>query len=189
MRRLRTSYHDDWEDMEALEQPHIPILGVAFHPILLLGLMIVAVIVLAVVASLTQMEWFPQSAALRWSVLGGCVVGMLGVAVVSVISARTMTRAIRRSRMQLARLDGATPEEARWESDRFIRNNLYFRLAVYVGISLALWVILGSPWVFDWAGTLPYLCGIAVFLTLFILYASGLANRFWGWLRYRVAGR
>ena len=189
MRRLRTSYVDDWEDMEAVGQPRIRILGVSFHPLLLLALMIVVVILLVVAVNLTRLSWFPQSPAFRWSVFGVCIAGMLGVIAVSVITAKTMAGAIHRSRMRLARLDGATHEEARLESDRFIRNNLYVRLGVYIGVSLGLWVILGSPWVFPWGGTLPYLCGITVFMALFILYASGLAERFWAWLRRVTTGR
>ncbi len=189
MHRLRTSYLDDWEDMRAVEQPRVRILGISFQPIVLLSLMIVAVILLVVVVSLTQLDWFSQYPALRWGVLGCCAAGMLGVLIVAVISARTLARAIHRSRMHLARLDGATVEEARRESDRFIRKNLYLRLGIYISLSMVLWALLGNPWVFAWGGTVPYLCGITVLLALFILLSTGLGDRILTWLRRRVAIR
>ena len=189
MRRLRTSYLDDWEDMGVTDRPRLRFLGLSVHPIVALVAMIGLSLLVLVVAYASQLDWFPKTPVARWGVLSFAVVGLLVAVVVSIISARVMVKSLHRSRMHLARLDGATDEEARRDSDRFIRNNLYIKLGVYAAGALALWVILGSPWVFEWGGPLPYLYGIIVFMAVFITYASGLGERIWNWLRRAAAGR
>ncbi len=188
MRRLRTSYLDDWEDMEATDNPRVRILGVSVHPIAALAAMMGVVIVLMALLFLSRADWFPKSETARWSITAASVAILLAVCAVSVMSVWAMAKVIRYSRIHLAKLDGATDEEARQESERFIRRKVYLRLAVYAAVSLALWVVLGSPLIFDWGGPVPYLCGIAVMVAVFILYTSGQAGRIWGML-CRTNGR
>lgn len=189
MRRLRTTYLDDWEDMEAEDEPRLRMLGRSFNPLAVLGCLALAVMCFVGLLFLAQMDWFPDSAALHWAMAGLSIVVMLVSIVVSAICIRAIAKSIRHSRIRLARLDGATDEEAQHESDRYINRKVYLRLAIYAAICLALWLILGSPFIFEWAGVAPYLCGIAVFMVCSILYSTGQFTRVWNRLRGNAGGR
>ena len=183
MWRLRTSYLDDWEDMEADDETRVRILGLSVHPLVALASMAGVVIMFMVLFYVSRADWFPKSATVSWTIVGASIAIMLVAGVVSGMCIWTVAKSIRRSRMQLAKLDGATDEEAREETARFIRRNIYLRLGVYVAMSLALWVVLGSPFIFDWGGPGPYLGGLAVLLAGIMFYTSGKAGRLWAWLR------
>ena len=183
MWRLRTSYLDDWEDMAANDVIRVRILGRSVHPLAALVSMACVVILFMVLFYVSRADWFPKSATINWTIAGISIAMMLGAGVVSGMCIWAVAKSIRRSRMQLAKLDGATDEEARAESARFIRRNVYLHLAVYLAVSLALWFVLGSPFIFAWAGPGPYLGGLAVLLTGIMFFTSGTAGRLWAKLR------
>ena len=183
MWRLRTSYLDDWEDMESVDDVRVRIFGLSVHPIAALVAMACIVLLFMVLFYVSRASWFPQSTAISWTIAGVSVAFMLVAAVISGMCVWAVAKSIRRSRIQLAKLDGATDEEAREESTRFIRRNIYLRLAVYLVLSLILWGILGSPFIFAWGGPGPYLGSLAVLLAGIMFYTSGAAGRFWARLR------
>ena len=183
MWRLRTSYVDDWEYMKATDAIRVRILGRSVHPLTALVAMAAVVILFMVLFYVSRADWFPKSTTINWTIAGISIAVMLVAGVVSGMCIWAVAQSIRRSRMQLAKLDGATDEEARQESARFIRRNVYLRLGVYLAMSLALWFVLGSPFIFDWAGPGPYLGGLAVLLAVIMFYTSGTASRLWARLR------
>ena len=188
MRRLRTSYQEDWEDLEATDHLRVRIFGLSVHPVAALVAMACVVVMFMVLFYVGQMGWLPDSTAIRWTITIVSIVVMLATAVVCVMCCWVLAKSIRDSRMRLAKLDGATDDEARQESQRFIRRNVYLRLAVYVAMGVAVWIVLGSPFVFPWAGPGPYLGGLAVLVGGIILFTSARAGRLGPPLR-RFLGR
>lgn len=188
MWRLRTTYVDDWEDLEIEERSRARIFGVSINPIVAWVVAAVAWVLFLVVFISSQQDWYPKSPVVRWTIWSVCIVLMSATTVVCFVSIRALIGSVRRSRIQMAKLDGATHLEARQEGDRFIRRNVYLRLAVYLALGVTIWLLLGSPFVFDWAGPIPYLCGMAVFVGSVMLYASGQAGRIWERLRRRFMG-
>ncbi len=188
MWRLRTTYVDDWEDLEIEERSRARIFGVSINPIIAWVAAAVTWVLFLVLFISSQQDWYFQSPVVRWTIWSVCIALMSATTFVCLVSARALIRSVRRSRIQLAKLDGATDLEARQEGDRFIRRNVYLRLAVYLSLGLAIWLLLGSPFVFDWAGPIPYLSGMAVFVASVMLFASGQAGRIWERLRRRVMG-
>lgn len=189
MRRLRTTYVDDWEDLEIEERSRARIFGVSINPIIAWAAAVVGWLLFLILFISSQQDWFPKSPILGWTLWSIVIVFMSVTTVVCLVSIRALIGSIRRSRIQMARLDGATDLEARQEGDRFIRRNVYLRLVVYVALGTIIWLFLGSPFIFDWAGPIPYLCGIAVYVTCIMLVASGRAGRIWDRLRNFASGR
>lgn len=188
MRRLRTSYVDDWEDMELTDNPRFHILGFAINPMRTLGVLVVATVALLGLLFATNLSWIAEK---PWLVLTCTVVSLTGLVVIagiSVIMFVAMARVLRRSRIQLARLDGATQEEAQAESTRFIRRTVYGRMIIYSLTAVVIWVVLGSSLIFPWTTPLTYLGGVLVALVLFVLY-SIYGDRIWAAWRARSKGR
>lgn len=188
MRRLRTTYVDDWEDLEIEERSRARIFGVSINPIIAWVVAAVGWLLFLVLFFSSLQDWFPKSPALRWTLWSIAIVFMSVTTFVCLVSIRALIGSIRRSRIQMARLDGATDQEARQEGERYIRRNVYLRLVVYIALGVAIWLLLGSPFVFDWAGPIPYLIGMAVFVVSVMFFASGQAGRIWERLRRRVTG-
>lgn len=170
MPRLRTTYQDDWEDLALTNALRIRLLGLSLHPFAAMGGMLCCVVVLVTLVAVSQASWFPDGPVVQWTVVGISLVGMCVVATLAVILTWTMARALHRSRQHLARLDGATDEEARQESDRYLVRNLFLRLALYAVVIVGIWVLLGSPWVFPWGGLLPYAGALVALVAVFTLY-------------------
>lgn len=188
MRRLRTSYVDDWEDMELTENPRFHVLGFAINPMRTLGVLVVATVALLGLLFATNLSWIAEK---PWLVLTCTVVsltGLVAIAGISVIMFVAMARVLRRSRIQLARLDGATQEEAQAESTRFIRRTVYGRMIIYSLTAVVIRVVLGSSLIFPWTTPLTYLGGVLVAVVLFVLY-SIYGDRIWAAWRARSKGR
>ena len=189
MRRLRTTYVDDWEDLEIEDDSRARIFGISVNPLVALAVAVIAWLMFLLLFFVSQQVWYPQSPVVRWTIWSAGLVFMLGTTFVCLLSVRAMIGYARRSRIQLARLDGATDLEARKEGERFIRRNVYLRFAVYLFLGLMVWLFLGSPFIFDWAGPIPYLCGMGVYVTCVMLYGTGQAGRLWSRLRRMAGGR
>ena len=189
MRRLRTTYLDDWEDLEVEDDSRAKIFGVSINPVVALVVAAVAWLLFLALFFISQQDWYPKSPVVRWTIWSAGIAFMLGTTVVCLLGVKAMIESIRRSRIQLARLDGSTDLEARQEGERYIRRNVYLRLAVYLALGVTIWLLLGSPFIFDWAGPIPYLCGMAVYITCVMLVASGRAGRIWDRLRNVAGGR
>ena len=189
MRRLRTTYVDDWEDLEVEERSRARIFGVSINPIIAWVVAAVTWFLFLALFISSQQEWYPQSLVVRWTIWAVGIAIVSATTFVCLLSVKALIGSVRRSRIQLARLDGATDQEARQEGNRFIRRNVYLRLAVYLALGATVWLFLGSPYIFDWAGPIPYLCGTAVYVTCIMLVASGRATRIWERLRNFARGR
>ena len=187
MRRLRTSYVDDWEDMELTDNPRVRLFGISVHPLAAMGGSLVAVVVMVVLSWVSNRGWLSDDPRILWSITGVCVLGLVGIMVITVMSTWVMAKALRNSRLQLAKLDGATDEEARYETERFMRRNLYFRMGAYALVSVGIWLLLGSPLVFPWGGPLPFLGGILTLAVVFLLLTV-YRRQAWDAL-LRIAGR
>ena len=189
MRRLRTTYVDDWEDLEIEERSRARIFGISINPIVAWVVAVVGWLLFLVLFFSSLQDWFPKSMVLLWTLWSIAIVFMSVTTIVCLVSIRALIGSIRRSRIQMARLDGATDQDARQEGGRYIRRNVYLRLVVYLALGVAIWLFLGSPFIFDWAGPIPYLCGMAVYIICVMLVASGRAGRIWDSLRSVAGGR
>lgn len=189
MRRLRTTYVDDWEDLEIEERSRARIFGVSINPIVAWVVAAVGWLLFLALFFSSLQDWFPKSPVLRWTLWSIAIAFMSVTTFVCLVSIRALIGSIRRSRIQMARLDGATDQEARQEGERYIRRNVYLRLVVYLALGVTIWLFLGSPFIFDWAGPIPYLCGMAVYVICVMLVASGRVGRIWDSLRGVAGGR
>lgn len=188
MRRLRTSYVDDWEDMEITDNPRFHVLGYAINPMRTLAVMAVATVALLLLVYAATLSWIADKPWLVLTITVVCITGLLAIGVISVIMFVAMSRILRRSRIQLARLDGATHEEAQAESTRFIRRTVYGRMIIYTLAAVVIWLVLGSKLIFQWNSLLTYMGGVLVALTLFVLF-SIYGDRIWAAWRAWSKGR
>ena len=172
MRRLRTSYVDDWEDMGAIDSPRFHVFRRSIKPIPALALIGVGTVAFLTLMIVSAQGWITETPWLRWTIMGVSWAGLLTIFGLSIAALLVMAQYLRRSRIQLAKLDGATHEEALAETNRFIRRTVYGRLALYAVGCVGLWVVLGSPLIFDWGGPLPYLAGLAVLLSIFAIQGT-----------------
>ncbi len=185
MRRLRTSYVDDWEDMEIGDTPRFHVFGWSISPIPALVMIAVGAVVFLAIMIVNSLGWFTETQWIRWTIMGVCWAALLAILGLSVAALLVMSRYLRRSRIQLARLDGATHEEALAETNRFILRTVYGRLALYAVACVGIWVVLGSPLIFDWAGPLPYFIGLGILLALFAIQGT-IGGWIWDRLRRRA---
>lgn len=188
MRRLRTSYVDDWEDMEFADRPRFYLFGRSISPILGLVMIAAGTVIFLAIMIANSLGWFTETRWIRWTIMGVCWTALVVILGLSVAALMVMSRYLRRSRIQLARLDGATHEEALAETNRFIRRTVYGRLALYAVACVVVWVVLGSPLIFDWAGPLPYFAGLAVLLSVFAVQGT-FGGQIWDRLRRLASGR
>lgn len=80
---------------------------------------------------------------------------------------------IRQMNAQMARWDDATPEEVEEivrSADRRLNRRMLRRAAVWMAAMVALVVIFGTPLVFPWGGTVPFVISAVVFVTLSLLW-------------------
>lgn len=187
MRRLRTTYVDDWEDIETADKPRVRLLGLSIHPLTAMVATLVAVVLLVLLSWAVNRGWVSDDPRVLWAIRGLSMLGLGIVVIIMVMSTWAMAKTLRNARMQLAKLDGATDEEARQETERFIRRNVYARMAAYALITLGVWVLLGSQLIFPWGGPFPFLGGVLVLAVLFLFYGM-YQPRVWEALRRR-AGR
>ena len=188
MRRLRTSYVDDWEDMEATDDPRFHVFGWSIKPGPALLMIAAGTVMFLAIMIVNSLGWFTDTPWIHWTIMGVCWAGLAAILASSVAALLVMAQYVRRSRVQLARLDGATHEEALAETNRFIRRTVYGRLALYAVASVVVWVVLGSQLIFDWGGPLPYFVGLAILLSIFALQGV-FGRQIWERLRRLTGGR
>lgn len=188
MRRLRTSYADDWEDMEFGDDPRFHLFGRSLKPVPALLLIAAGTVIFLAIMIVNAQGWITETQWIRWTIMGVCWAGLAAILGLSVAALLVMAQYLRRSRIQLARLDGATHEEALAETNRFIRRTVYGRLALYAVACVGVWVVLGSPLIFDWAGPLPYFAGLAVLLAVLAIQGA-FGRQIWDRLRRLASGR
>lgn len=188
MRRLRTSYADDWEDMGAADTPRFHVFGWSIKPIPALLMIAAGTVIFLAIMIVNSQGWITDTRWIRWTIMGVCWAGLTAILAASVAALLVMAQYLRRSRIQLARLDGATHEEALAETNRYIRRTVYGRLALYAVACVVVWVVLGSPWIFDWAGPIPYFAGLGVLLTVFAVQGT-FGGQIWDRLRRLSSGR
>ena len=188
MKFLRTTYVDDWEDMETTDNPRFHVLGFTINPMHTLVYMAIAAVGLMLLVYSATLGWVSEKPWLILTITVICIAGMLAIGVIAVIIFIAMSRILRRSRTQLARLDGATHEEAEAESTRYIRRSVYGRMAIYTLIAIGIWGVLGGTLLLDLAGPLTYLGTVVAAVALLLLY-SIYGDRIWAALRARSKGR
>ena len=188
MRRLRTSYADDWEDMEAADDPRFHVFGWSIKPVPALLMIAAGTVIFLAIMIVNSLGWITDTRWIRWVIAGVCWAGLAAILGVSIAALLVMAQYLRRSRIQLARLDGATHEEALAETNRFIRRTVYGRMALYAVACVGVWVVLGSPLIFDWAGPLPYFIGLAVVLSVLAVQGT-FGRQIWDRLRRLASGR
>ena len=188
MRRLRTSYVDDWEDFSVTDDPRFRVLGLSIPPIRGVVIMAGCLVVLLAIFYVNALGWFTETQWLRRTISYACTAGLLVVLGLAIAALLVMARHLRRQRIQLARLDGATHDEAVAETGRFMLRTVYARLVIYAVASVVVWLLLGSRLVFQWTSPLTYFCGLMVVVVLFVAHSifgrrldemlRGLVNRF-----------
>ena len=188
MRRLRTSYAVDWEDMEPIDAPRFHVFGRSIKPVPALVIIAAGAVIFLAIMIVNSLGWFTDTPWIHWTIMGVCWAGLAAVLGASVAALVVMAQYVRRSRIQLARLDGATHEEALAETNRFIRRTVYGRLALYAVASVGVWVVLGSQLIFDWAGPLSYFVGLAILVSIFALHGT-FGSQIWDRLRRLTGGR
>ncbi len=188
MRRLRTSYADDWEDMGVADARRFRVFGWSIRPVPALLLIAASAVTFLAIMIANSLGWITETPWLRWTIMGVCWAGLVATLGASVAALLVMAQYLRRSRIQLARLDGATHEEALAETNRFIRRAVYGRLVLYAVACVGVWVVLGSPLIFDWAGPLPYFVGLAVVMSILAIQGA-FGQQIWDRLRRLAGGR
>ena len=189
MSRSRSTYLEELEEIGATRVPRVRLLGLSIHPFVSLAAMGMATAAFMVMLFAVRTDRFPDSSVWGWVILGVGLAALFGSTGLCLVSGWAMAKALRSSKIRLARLDGATNEEAIRESNRFLWRNVYIRALAYALAAVTLWVALGTQLVFPWGGLFPYLGGIGLLMAINMLTAFCDAGDIWRWVRRRVSGR
>ena len=170
MQRFRTGYPADdseWMEIGSVTSLRVRILGIPLHPMLAMFGVIGIVALMSALVFISRRSWFPDGPIAGWTVVAVCALLLLLVAYICAKSLLSLARALHRVRMQMAKLDGATEQEAQAETRTFIIRNIFLKMAIFSAATVAIYILLGSPWRFAWAGLPHYL---AAMLTLVVIY-------------------
>lgn len=190
MQRFRTGYPADdaeWMEIGTVTSLRVRILGIPLHPLVAMFGAIGIVALMSALVFISRRSWFPDGPVAGWTVVAVCALLLLLVAYLCVASLLSMARTLHRVRMQMAKLDGATEREAQAETRSFLIRNVFLKMGIFSAATVAIYITLGSPWRFDWAGLPHYLSAMLALVIISMVvtvFGARLANAF-----RRLAGR
>ena len=182
MQRFRTGYPADdseWMEIGSVTSLRVRILGIPLHPMLAMFGVIGIVALMSALVFISRRSWFPDGPIAGWTVVAICALLLLLVAYICVKSLLSLARALHRVRMQMAKLDGATEQEAQAETRTFLIRNVFLKMAIFGPATVVIYILLGSPWRFAWAGLPHYLAAMLTLVVIFMIitvFGARIAN-------------